>query len=375
MTDASALAPLVMGVGLAVLTTSNTPGSPGDDDRRRMAALFTMVVQLIGFALVAFALFVVGWYVENGQKVARSDLRVENWLIGALAFLMVIMVIRNAWVGFAGASSASPWDRGMLDRANTLIMFLLALCLVLVFGSILDWALIKVGVSTIKFGNAALLVAGVFLVVFCAAAFTVRYLLGGDASPHILAMSRGRQRRLLQKLGDASGSWLSISVKAAAELEPDLAMSVTVWSTDRGLHWRVDDACALARYHAWAGNHATIPVAALHSQRVSVPGGGFRGSPRGMRITRTTRRLWLLDAWRSRRREPPLARDADSSERRAGLIRIAYEQLEAAGLVLTVRSEPPGAWAVAAVARQPAPPAPAHVHGTHETTIPDRAAP
>jgi hypothetical protein len=374
MTDASALAPLVMGIGLAVLTTSHTPGSPGDSDRQRAAALFTMTVQLIGFVLVAFALFVVGWYVENGHRVARGDLRVENWLIGALAFLMVVMVIRNAWIGFAGASSASPWDRGMLDRANTLVMFLLALFLVLIFGLTLDLVLIKVGVSTIRFSDAALLVAGVVLVVLCASALMVRYLLGEDASPRILAMSRSRQRRLLHKLGDASGSWLSISVKAAAELEPDLAMSVTVWSTERGLYWRVDDACALARYHAWAGNHATIPVAALHSQRVSVPA-RFRDFPRVMRITRTTRRLWLLDAWRARRCEPPLARDADSPERRAGLVHIAYAQLQAAGLVVTVRRAPPVARAVAPAAKRPDPAAPVYVNGTRETTSPGRAAP
>lgn len=117
MTDANGLAPLVMGVGLAVLTTSHAPGST-DEDGRRKAELFTMAVQLIGFALVAVALSVVGWYVENEHKVARSDLRIENWLIGSLAFLMVVMVIRNAWIGF---SRSGPVGNGMVYRSWLLL--------------------------------------------------------------------------------------------------------------------------------------------------------------------------------------------------------------------------------------------------------------
>ncbi len=374
MTDANALAPLIMGVGLAVLTTTHAPSS-SEGDRQRKAALFTMAVQLIGFALIAVALSVVGWYVESGDRVARADLRVENWLIGGLAFLMVVMVIRNAWINFASSSSSSPWDRGMLDRANTFVMFSYALGLALFFGVILDLVLIEVGISAIRFGSAFLIVAGVFLVILCAAAVILRYVLGEDASRHAATMSRRRQRHLLQELGDAPGSWLSIGVKAAAELEPDLALSATVWSTDRGCYWRAEDAHALVRYHTWAGNHARTPVAALHSQRVSVIAGKFRDSLRGMRITRTTRRLWLLDALRSHRLEPSLVRDAGSPERRAGLVHIAYEQLRAAGLIVTVRRASPAAWAVAPAAGQPAPSVPAHVHGTHETTIPDRAAP
>jgi hypothetical protein len=352
MNNANALAPLVMGIGLAVLTTNYTPSSSEDGNHKRRAALFTMAVQLIGFALVAVALSLVGWYVESGDKhnVAPVDLRVENWLIGALAFLMVVMVIRNAWTGFASAASSSPWDRGMFDRANTLVTFCLALGFVLVFGAILDLVLIEVGISTVGFGSAVLLVAGVFFLILGSAAVMLRYLLGQDASPQADTMSRRRQCDLLQELGDAPGSWLSISVKAAAELEPELALWVTVWSTDRGLYWRADDAYALARYHGWAGNHAKSPVATLHSQRVSVIAGKFRDSLRGMRITRTTSRLWLVDAWRSHRRESPLVSDAGSPERRAGLVHIAYEQLEAAGLVVRVRSQPLAAWAVAPVA-------------------------
>jgi hypothetical protein len=362
-----------MGVGLAVLTTSHAPGST-DEDGRRKAELFTMAVQLIGFALVAVALSVVGWYVENEHKLARSDLRIENWLIGSLAFLMVVMVIRNAWIGFSRSTSATPWDRGVLERANTFVTFVQALTLILVFGALLDFILMTVGISTIRFGSAVALVAAAFLVVFVVAAVMLRYLLGQDASPSLATMSRRQQRRLLQELGDAPGSWQSISVKAEPELEPDLVLSATVWSTDRGFYWRPDDAYALARYHSWAGSHARTPLAALHLQRVSVVAGKFKDSIRGMRITSTTRRLWRIDAWQTHRQEPPLVSDAASPERRAGLVHISYEQLQAAGLVVTVRPVSAAVPGVAPMANRLSPVAPSPALGTHETTSPGTAA-
>jgi hypothetical protein len=355
-----------MGVGLAVLSTNHVPNSSEGGDRRK-AALFTMAVQLIGFALVVLALSIVGWYVESGGKyVGHKDLKVENWLLAGLAFLIVLMVIRNAWAGYVQSSATSPWDRGIVDRANTFMTFLQAVTVLAVLGAILDWALIAVGISAIKVGSAILLVVAVLAVVFIAAAFMLRYLLGTDASPHTATMSRRQQRSLLQALDDAPGAWMSIDVKAVAELEPDLALSVTVWTTDGRWYWRPDHAYALARYHSWAGSHATTPAAALHSQRVSVVAGKFKDSIRGMRITGTTRRLWLLDAWQSHRRVPPLVSDADSPERRAGLVHIAHEQLQAAGLVVTVRP---------AMVNVQAPAEAARVRGTREKTSPGRAAP
>ncbi len=339
MTDASALFPVVIGVGIAVLTTNQAPNSAAGAEARRRAAMFTMAVQLLGFALVALALSIVGWYVENGRNVGPADLRVENWLIAVLAFLMVVVVIRNAWAGFVHSSPTSPWERGIIDRANTFMIFVQSVAFVVVLGVIVDGALVAVGASANRVGTGIAVVAGVLLIVFCAVSFTLRYLLGADPSPHAVTMSRRQQQSLLRELSDASGSWVSISVRAAGELEPALALSATVWATDRGWYWRAGDAYALARYHSWAGGHAKTPVAALHLQRVSVIAGKFRDSMRGMRITSTTRRLWLLEAWRSHRDESPLVSDAGSPERRAALVHIAYEQLQAAGLVATVRPE------------------------------------
>jgi hypothetical protein len=375
MTNTSALITVVVGVGLAVLTANYIPGRKHDAERGRRAALLTMALQLIGWMLAGAALFIPAAYAEKNQSVVGGDLKVENWFIAALAGMMVVVVIRNAWAGFVRSSPDSPWNPGFLDRAYSGILFVGGAAFIALLGMCTDWALIKMGDSTRRIGGPVLMLVLLFLVVSGVVSLIVRYVLVQDVSSGAATMSRRQQGNLLQELGDAPGSWLSIGVRAAAELDPCLVFSATIWSTDRGWYWRPDDAYALARYHLWAGSRARTPLAALHLQRVSVIAGKFGDSIRGMRITSTTSRLWWLDAWRTHRRELPLIDDADSPERRAALVHIAREQLQEAGLVVTVRPASRVAWAVAPVANQPSPVAPARAHGTHETTIPGRAAP
>jgi hypothetical protein len=375
MTDTGALITVVVGIGLAVLTANYIPGHKHDAERGRRAVLLTMALQLIGWTLAGAALFIPAWYAEKNRPVGPGDLKVENWFITALAVMMVIVVIRNAWSGFVRSSPDSPWDSGVLDRAYSGILFVGTAAFIALLGMGVDWALIEVGDSARMIGGPALMFLLLLLVAVGVVSLFVRYVMVQDVSSSAVTVSRRQQGNLLGELGDAPGFWLSVSVRAAVELDPCLAFSATIWSTDRGWYWRPDDAYALARYHSWAGNHAKTPFAALHLQRVSVVAGKFKDSIRGMRITSTTRRLWWLDAWQTHHRELPLIADAGSPERRAALVHIASEQLQAAGLVVTVRPAPPVAWAVAPMVRQPALPAPVRVHGTHETTIPDRAAP
>ncbi len=375
MTNTSALITVVVGIGLAVLTANYISGHKHDGERGRRAALFTMAFQLIGWTLAGAALFIPAWYAERNRPVGPGDLKVENWFIIALAVMLVVVVIRNAWSGFVRSSPDSPWDSGFLDRAYSGILFVGTAAFIALLGMCSDWALIEMGDSTRRVGGPALMFLLLFLVVFGVVSLIVRYVLVQDVSSGAATMSRRQQGNLLRELGDAPGLWLSVSVRAAAELDPCLAFSATIWSTGRGWYWRPDDAYALARYHLWAGNHARTPFAALHLQRVSVVAGKFKDSVRGMRITSTTRRLWWLGAWQTHRSELPLVADAGSPERRAALVHIAHEQLQAAGLVVTVRPALPAERAVAPATRQPAPVAPVRVHGTHETTIPDRAAP
>ncbi|MFZ1153632.1 MAG: hypothetical protein WAN93_01870 [Solirubrobacteraceae bacterium] len=326
-----------MGVGLAALTTHSTSNESAESERPWHAPFFILAVQLIGFAIVGIALYIVAWSVENGHSLAGGDLRAENRLIVALALLIVVVAIRNAWTGFANSSSTSPWGRGLLERVDTSLKLFLAVLLIVLLGLLLDEVLLRIGASAIKTSRAIPLITVVLVFGLGAAFYLLRRLAGGDPS---VAMPRRQRQCLLGGLDDASGSWISVRLKPIGELEPDLAFSATVWSTDRGWYWQPDDAFALARYHSWAANHARTPVAALHLQRVSVIAGTMPDAMRGMRITRTTRRLWWIDARRSHREQPPLISDAGSPERKVGLVHIAYEQLQAAGLIVTVGPDP-----------------------------------
>jgi uncharacterized membrane protein (DUF485 family) len=389
MAEASALMTVVVGVGLAILTANHVTGSQRDAERSgRHAALFTMALQLITWMLAGAALFIPAWYIEKGRSLVKVDARAENWLIAALAGLLVIVVIRNAWSGFVGSSSDSPWNPGLLDRANAAINFIWAVAVVALLGMGFDFALIEIGISSTKIGSPILLITVSFALLFGVAAFVVRYVLGAVPLSRAVVMSRRGQQRLLRELGNSPGSWVSIRLKPAGELEPDLAFAATVWSTENGFYFRTEDAHALGRYHAWVANHLLTPDAAVHTQRVSVFAGDRPDSRRGMRVTNTTRRLWWIDAWKSHRDQSPPVSDAGSAERKADLLHIGREELSAAGLHLMVEELAATPLAVqlasdpaetrdpeTALALVQASPAPARAHGTHETTIPDRAAP
>jgi hypothetical protein len=267
-------------------------------------------------------------------------LRAENRFIAALALLIVVVAVRNAWAAFVNSPSAAPWDRGLLDRLQTTLMLLMAVLLVVLLGLLLDEVLILIGTSSIKLAKATLLITALLVCGLGAAFYLLRRFVGGDPSPRVFLMLRRQQQRLLEHLDNAPGSWMPIRLRPVGELEPNLVFSATVWETARGWYWRPDDAYALGRYHAWAANHLRTPSPALHSQRVSVFAGDSPYARRGMRTTRTTRRLWWIDAWRSHRDRPSSISDRDSPEFNAGLLHIAHDELRDAGLIAVVGLAP-----------------------------------
>jgi len=334
--DARTLIPVVMGIGLTAFTVNNASSMSKDDDRASHEPFFILAVQLIGFAIVGAALYIVGWSAENGGRLKNGDLKAENIFIVALGALIVIVAIRGAWSGFVNSSPTSPWDRGLLDRVSTFMTFAMAMLIVVLFGMLLDLVLIRA--STVRVSTVIPLITGLVIVVLAGASFLLRSLGGKDPSPRVFAMSRRQQEHLLKYLNNAHGSWMQLFMRPVGELEPVRIFSVDVWSTDLGWYFRAEDAYALARYHSWSANHLRTPVAALHLQRVSVFAGDKPASMRGLRVTQTTRRLWWIDAWRSHRQEPPSVDDVNSSECKAGLIHVSHAQLEKAGLIVTIGS-------------------------------------
>jgi hypothetical protein len=150
-------------------------------------------------------------------------------------------------------------------------------------------------------------------------------------------MSRGAQLKMLSALDAGSGEWKAVEVSAAGQLEPALSLSATVWTTERGMYWRADDAYALARYHNWVANHLIVPTPAVHGQRLILANPTQRGD-RHIEIKQWTgrRALWL-DALRMNRVDGSTCADSGSPEHTAGLVHVPYEQLSTAGLHLTAR--------------------------------------
>jgi hypothetical protein len=295
-----------------------------------------LVIQIVGFTMVGVAVYVVGWSLERGQPIGSGDLKVENWLIGALALLMVVVAVRNAWSGLVSSGTSSPWDRGLFEMIDELATFALLLLLMTLLGLVLVLLLVVVGESAVKPRVTVVLSVGLVIVATTAVlAFLLRKL-GG--SYRKIAMPLRLQQRMLTQLGSASGSWITISIEPVVEIEPPLAFSVSIWVKDGGWYWRPGDAYSLARYHLWAANHTRTPDPAMHSQRVSVWAGDWAASRRGMRITKTTRRLWWIDAWRSHRDEPKAVYEVGSPEQRADLVHIGYEELKTAGLIVEVEA-------------------------------------
>jgi hypothetical protein len=336
MTESSPLVAIVVGVGLAVLTTRNLTSANRDDRQAQTSApWFVLAVQLVGLAIVGAALYIAAYSFESGHKLGAYDLRAENLFIATLVALIVCLGIHSAWDSLAHPPGTLPWERGLFDRLQSLIQFLLAILMVAFVGLSIDETLIAAsaeprGPTRLMLGT-AILIIGLGLVTLI-----LRLIVGGASSPRVFAQSRHQQRRLLEKLPVDEGSLQMVRVTAIGSLEPALSMTATIWVTARGWYWRSEDGGALARYHKWAANHARLPTPALHLQAVTVFGGRVLRSRRGLRMTPITRRWWWVDAWRSHRDQPAPVPDASSPEYGAGLVFIAHSELRAAGLAAAI---------------------------------------
>jgi hypothetical protein len=338
MTESSPLVAIVVGVGLAVLTTRNLTTTNRDDGQAQAPTpWFVLAVQLVGLAIVGAALYIAAYSFESGHKLGVNDLRAENLFIAALVVLIVCLGIHSAWSSLAHPPGTLPWEQGLFDRLQPLIEFLLAILIIAFVGLLIDATLIAAstesrGAIRLLFGT-AILIIGLGLVTF-----VLRLMVGGASSPRAFAQSRHEQRRLLEKL-PADGSLQMVRVTAIGALEPALSMTATIWVTTRGWYWRSEDGGVLARYHKWAANHARLPTPALHSQAITVFGGHVLLSRRGLRLTPITRRWWWIDAWRSHRDQPAPAPDASSPEYEAGLVFISHNELRAAGLEAVIEEK------------------------------------
>ena len=332
MTEANGLLPIVLGIGLTVLSAATVAADRGRGERSQWhAPLFGLAVLLVGFAIVGAALFELGSAIETGRRLSPAAAKVENRLIIALALLVAGMAAHTAWRGFSRSSGAVPWERGPLDVAAQLTGFAAAIALALGVGLIVDVSVI----ATVHVGGGtASLVIGAILLIGVGLSWTVlRLMTGGNPSPRAFMRSRHQQLKVLDALENAPVSWRTIRIRAVEALEPALELSASIWVTPDGWYLRGEDANQVVRYHRWAANHAVAPAPALHRQRVTVFVGPRPSDMRGLRITRSTRRwLWRLDAIRAHHLIPAPAADAASAERAAGLVYISHEQLREAGL-------------------------------------------
>jgi hypothetical protein len=166
----------------------------------------------------------------------------------------------------------------------------------------------------------------------------LRVMTGGNPSPIAQMRSRRTQLKLLSALKEAAGEWTEVGVSALGPVESSLALTTVVWITARGMYWRPDDAYALVRYHDWVANNLTAPTPAVHKQRLMVANPTKRAE-RHLAIKPWTGQLsgWL-DALGLNRGDRSLPHEASSPEGEAGLVRVSYEQLTAAGLRLKIRS-------------------------------------
>lgn len=339
MTEASPLVAIVVGVGLAVLTTRDVAGEGREDaEARGPTPFFVLAVQLVGLAIVGAALYIAAYSFETGHRLGAHDLKAENLFIAMLVVLVVFLGVRNAWNGVAHPPGTLSWERGLFDRLQPLMGFVVAILIVALVSLLIDQVLIAASVR--NSGGVRLLIgAGIVLLGLGLVTLVLRLMVAGLSSPRAFARSRHQQRRLLAKLGAASGTWQTVSVTAVGALEPSLSMTATIWVTRQGWYWRSEDGGALARYHGWAANHARLPTPALHSQVVTVWAGRVLHSWRGLRVTPITRRYWWIDAWRSHRDRPAPPSDRSVPERDAGLVFISHTELQAAGLTVKVEQQ------------------------------------
>lgn len=147
MTQSSPLVAIVVGVGLAVLTSRDITRARRDDGQAQgFTPLFVLAVQLIGLAIVGAALYIAAYSFESGRKLGPHDLKAENLLIATLVVLIVLMGIRNTWNSLADTPATAPWERGLTDRMHPLPGFMIAILIVALLGLAIDETLIALSV-------------------------------------------------------------------------------------------------------------------------------------------------------------------------------------------------------------------------------------
>lgn len=339
MIESSPLTAIIVGTGLAVLTSRDIVHARGDDGQtRNSTSLFVLAVQLIGLAIVGAALYIAAQSFEGGHKLGPNDLKAENLFIAALVMMIVFLGFRNAWNSIWDVQGAMPWERGLIDRLHPLSGLSIAIPIVSLVGLLTDLTLINLSVQQ---GGVARLLLGSALLAAALAVVTLllHLLVGNPSSPRGFALSRKEQRHLLQALAGEQGLWQRVRVTAIGSLEPVRSLRATIWVTREGWYWRSDDGGALARYHKWAAHHARLPTPALHTQALTVWAGRVLHSRRGLRLTPIRTRWWWIDAWRSHRDQPAPTPDRCRLERKAGLVFISHSELLAAGLTVVVEEE------------------------------------
>jgi hypothetical protein len=335
MVSSDGLIPIVMGIGLAALSGGTLAAARSSESESRWREpLFVFAVLLIGLPVFGAALYELGWSIESGHKLARSDARAENWLIVALALLLVALAARTAWIGYFHSPRALPWERGYLDRWPQLLGFAIATLAALLVGVIVVEILLvasKSEASSIIPIVAVTIAAGLLL-----AWALLRLMTGGNPSPTAHARTRRQQLKLMASIEGSPGAWTGVEISAVGDVQPALALSVVVLMTPQGLYYRPDDGHALVRYHDWVANHLVVPTPAVHAQRLMVANPA-RQTERHLVIRPWTgRRAAWLDVLRMNRGDRRTSGEP-SSAAQAGLVHMPYPLLAAAGLRLTIK--------------------------------------
>lgn len=334
MVSSSELLPIVLGIGLAVVTRNAAAGSGGRGDDSR-DSLFAFAVLLLGFPILASALYLLSWSIEKGRKLPPVEARMENWLILALALLVIAPAARSVWTGVVFSKDRRPWDRGFLDRFSQMLVFAMGSLAVALVG-VLTAAVVFL-IAKLEPSPAILLVAATVIVGLASSWAILRLTVGRDIVP---STSRSAQLGRLSAFAQANGHWQPIEVSTIGRLDQPLALHATIRLTSRGMFWLVDDALALVRFHRWAANHLLTPTVAVHEQRLVLANPAKRAD-RHLAIKRWNgRRAHWLGALRINRVIRPVPPDSASPERMAGLVHVSYEQLAVAGLRMTIHDSP-----------------------------------
>lgn len=331
MGTSSGLVPIVLGIGLAVVTGVAVAGSRnrGGDPRD---SLFAFAVLLIGFPILAAALYLLGWSIEKDRKLPPVEARLENWLTLVLALLVIAPAARFAWIGTFSGEDRPPWDRGFSDRLSKSLVFAMGSLAIMVVGLLIVAVVLLI--ATLEPSPAILLVVATALVGLTSAWAILRFTAGRDTS---LSTSRREQLRKLSAFEHADGRWQTIEISTIGRLDRSLTLKVTIRLTDRGMFWYVEDASELVRFHRWAANHLLAPTAAVHRQRLVIANLTVRAD-RHLEVKEWNgRRAQWLQALRANRGNRPAPPDQTSPERVAGLVHVRYEQLNAAGLHMVIR--------------------------------------